>query len=202
MRRAGTQWFEEDWNAMLFILLATVALGLGAAGLVLGLGKLTGLKPPRWMAPVAGGLAMFVFMLWNEYTWFDRSKATLPPDAEIAEAYPYTSWVQPWTLAAPRVTRFVAVAPAGAELAQPYAGRPELRLADVIPHQRFEGSVRVPHLFDCAGSRRAALSPADWSAIRSAAAPEPEGLAWVSPGAEDPLIRTACPTPPPKGDQT
>ena len=166
---------------MLFVLIATIVTGLGAAGLVMGLGRLTGRPLPRYAAPIAGGAAMFVFMLWNEYTWYDRSVAALPGGATIAQTVPYSSPIQPWTMVWPRVIRFAAVDPVEGEA----PGGSGLVRADVILVARFQDTYRIPHLFDCAGQRRAALpaggSPAD-----------PGGLDWVEPGPDDSLLDAAC----------
>ncbi|MEO0661118.1 MAG: hypothetical protein AAFZ87_06250, partial [Planctomycetota bacterium] len=60
---------------------------------------LTAALPPASTAralptPVAAGLAMFAFTLWQEYTWFDRSTAVLPEGARVAETYDYASAIQ------------------------------------------------------------------------------------------------------------
>lgn len=169
---------------MLIVLIASVAIGLGAAGLVLTLPKLTGRSLPRWAAPAAGGIAMFSFMLWNEYSWYERAVASLPEGSEVAEAYPYSSIFQPWTLAVPRVARFAAVGPAttieGTDL--------DLSIATVLLIERLEPAQNVLQLFDCAGGRRADLpEPAEGEALRLPAEPR-----WVEAGQDDPLIRAAC----------
>ncbi|MGF1446668.1 MAG: hypothetical protein ACFBRM_10770 [Pikeienuella sp.] len=170
---------------MLFILLATLALGLGAAGLVFIAGKLTGGAVPSWVAPAAGGLAMFAFMIWNEYTWYARAQAALPPDSRIAQVFEHRSPFQPWTLVAPRVVRFAAVNLRRRELQGVLVGQ-------VILRERFQGERRLPHLFDCAGHRRAALSVAEWEGIGSGYPPLLETLDWIDAGAQDPLLSAAC----------
>lgn len=162
---------------MTFVLIAAIAIGLGAAGLALGLPRLLGLRAPRWLGPAAAGLAMFAFMLWNEYTWYDRSLAALPEGTVVAETYPHSSVFQPWTLVAPRIARFAAVLP---------KGRTETGLieADVVLAERFSGHYRVPHLFDCADGRRAPLPPGEGPVKASA-------LDWTAPP-DDPLIAAAC----------
>ncbi len=163
---------------MLLLLLASVALGLGIGGVVLILGKLVGL--PRWAAPLAGGAAMMGFMLWNEYTWFDRARAALPEDARIAQTYEHWSAFQPWTMALPRVTRFAAVAPVtGRPLPDP-----DWISADVILAARFETTFSVPHVFDCAGNRRAALP--------STGAGDGATLDWIEVGPDDALLVAVC----------
>jgi len=162
---------------MTFILIAAVILGLGAAGLALGLPRLAGRRAPRWVGPAAAGAAMFAFMLWNEYSWFERSLAALPPETRVAETYARSSIVQPWTLIVPRVARFAAVIPQQTR-------SDELRRADVVLVERFAEEFRIPHLFDCMRGRRAALSAGD-------VPDDPTALDWSAP-ADDPLIAAAC----------
>jgi len=162
---------------MTLILIAAVALGLAAAGIVTGLPRLAGARAPRWAGPAAAGLAMFAFMLWNAYTWFERSVAVLPAGAAVAETYPHSSVFQPWTLLVPRVTRFAAVLPSGRTAEG-------LLRADVLLAERFAGERRIAHLFDCAARRRAVL-PAGAAPARAAA------LDWTAPP-RDPLIAAAC----------
>ena len=171
---------------MLFILLATLATGLGAAGMVLMAPRLVGRRAPRWMAPAAGGLAMFAFTLWEQYSWLDRVTAALPEGAIIAETYDTGSWWQPWTLLAPRPTRAAVLLPGG-----PAEGLGGFIRADVLLLARFADTLRVPQLFDCPRDRRARLPggrPPD----------DASTLEWTG-SAEDPLIRAAC-TPAEEGD--
>lgn len=167
---------------MVFILIATVAIGLGAAGLMLALTRLSGGRAPRWAAPVAAGLAMVAFMLWNEYTWYDRARESLPQGAVVAETYPYSSVFQPWTLVVPRVARFAVVG------VPSQVGDSGLTVASVILIERLEPPQSVLQLFDCAGARRALLAgPGEGGPLAL-----PDDPPWVEAGADDPLIRAAC----------
>lgn len=178
---------------MTLILVATVALGLGAAGLVLGLGRLFGLKPPRWVAPVAGGLAMFAFMLWLEYSWFARSRDALPEGARIAETHAYATWMRPWTLLIPRTEAFTEIEIRG--------GVPETShiWGFVGYHQQMQDTKRIPVAFDCAARRLAPLSAAGWQALRAGEAP-PEPIDWTLATSDAAVLRAACLTPPTEGD--
>ncbi len=170
---------------MVFILIATVALGLGAAGLVFALGRLVPGGLPRWLAPVAGGLAMFAFLLWNEYTWYERAVAALRTDTVVAQTFEHQSVFQPWTLAAPRIVRFAAVDLRRRE----HEG---MKVGTVILRERFMDERRIPHMFDCQGERRAALSPEQWDGLLSGYPPPLDTLDWIDPGSQDALIDAAC----------
>ncbi|MEM6971577.1 MAG: hypothetical protein AAF577_02135 [Pseudomonadota bacterium] len=183
---------------MILILVASIAIGLGAAGIVIGGAKLMRLKPPRFLGPVAGGIAMAAFMLWNEYTWFDRAQASLPEGARVAETYEHATWIQPWTLAVPRVTRFAAVSlegtsnGAGGGTSEVVEDSAELRRGWVVLAARFEGTQRIPVLFDCTTRRRAALTETAQAGIEAGTAPDPATLDWTEGGGSDPLLAAAC----------
>ncbi len=161
---------------MFFMLIATFAAGIVAAGIALAAPRLVGKRAPRHLPPVAAGVAMFAFMLWNEYSWFDRSVEALPEGVEVAASYPYSNALQPWTLIAPRVNRFAAVDVGGARR---NADLPDQVMADVLLFSRFEEAVMLPQVFDCAATRRAdaAVGPS---------------LEWVDVDPDDPLLNAAC----------
>jgi len=166
---------------MFFMLIATFAAGVVAAGVALIVPRLIGKRAPRHLPPVAAGLAMFGFMIWNEYSWFDRTVESFPPDVRVAATYTSSSALQPWTLIKPRINRLAVVDMARAKR---NPAMPDLVMAEVLLITRFEDTASVMQLFDCAGSRRADapagdLTP-DWT---------PD---WHEPDAEDPLLRVAC----------
>lgn len=94
---------------MIFTLFGGVVIGAGLAGVILLAFRVIGRKAPKWMAPVVVGMSMFVFQLWNEYTWYDRTAAQLPPYAQVAETVEYSGFLPPWTLLVPRTVEFVAL---------------------------------------------------------------------------------------------
>ncbi|MGF1502611.1 MAG: hypothetical protein ACFBSD_12420 [Paracoccaceae bacterium] len=170
---------------MTLILFATFVLGAGAAGIVLLLDRLTG-GLPIWLAPAAAGIAMLGFTLWNEYTWFERSLEELPAEATLAQTVEYSSTLQPWTLVAPRITRFAAVTTGRTLLGG------ELLTGSVILVERFVGVREVPVVFDCARARRAPVSDRDLTVLERGALTADRRLDWTEAGPDDPLIATAC----------
>ena len=70
---------------MFLELIATVFAGLAVAGVVMLVNRMTGGKLPRWFVPVAAGLGMIGTTISNEYSWYDRTVATLPEGLEIAQ---------------------------------------------------------------------------------------------------------------------
>jgi hypothetical protein len=170
---------------MILPLFAAIFTGLGAAGLALAVPRLFGRRAPKWLAPVAAGAAIFAFTLWNEYSWFERTAGALPDGVEVAATYTSSSLLQPWTLVVPRINRFAAVDRAGARRNPEL---PDLMLADVLLFARFEPLRRLPHLFDCAGGRRAEVTPE--TSFAEDGAPVDPG--WIDAGTDDPLVAAAC----------
>ena len=166
---------------MFFMLIATFAAGIVAAGVVLAVPRLFGKRAPRHVPPLAAGVAMFAFMLWNEYTWFDRALEGLPGDVRVAATFEHSSAFQPWTLIVPRVNRFAAVQMASAKRNPEF---PDQVMADVLLLARFEDTAYRKQVFDCAARRRAdvPLDGADggWN---------PD---WADVAEDDPLLRAAC----------
>ncbi len=170
---------------MLFILIATLAVGLAAGGLVWGVRRLTGNRLPRYAMPIAAGFAMFAFVLWNDYSWFERMVASLPDDTRVARTYTDLSLWRPWTYLVPRINRFAAVDLAAARR---HPDHPDLVLAEVVLLTRLEPELRVRQLFDCARWRRGDLT----AETRFADDGRLDGVRWSRPDPEDPLVRAAC----------
>lgn len=132
-----------------FLLFGAIALGLGTAGVVMLTFRVTGRRAPRWVPPLAGGLAMMSFYIWMEYAWFQRISNQLSERVVVVETHSRSAWWQPWSLVRPQVVRFSAidrdsVAPVGEDLV-----RVEVWLVD-----RFTGSANISQLYDCDEPRR------------------------------------------------
>ena len=56
-------------------LIAVFAMAFAAAGFVLLAYRLRGKKPPRYLIPLAAGLAMIGYALWSDYSWAPRTIA-------------------------------------------------------------------------------------------------------------------------------
>jgi len=166
-----------------FLLFGAISLGLGTAGVALLAFRLFGRRAPRWVPPLAGGVAMFSFYLWMEYAWFERVTLPLSEDIVVVETYARRAWWQPWSLVAPITVRFIAMDRRTAEPVGEDLARIELWLVD-----RYTGSARVEQIYDCAEPRRLDVT-AD---TRTDAAGRPIDGAWRSIRPDDPHRRTAC----------
>ncbi len=170
---------------MLYILIATFAIGIGAAGAVYIAARALRRKLPSYTMPMAAGVAMFAFTLWNDYTWYARTAAALPDSVRVARTFDYASGFQPWTLLLPRIDRYAAV---DMSTARRHESAPGVLIADVLLVARFAGSNRVSHAFDCAGFRRAIIS----STVTFAADGRLQGVPWHDTAEDDPLVQAAC----------
>ena len=70
---------------MFLELIGTIFAGFAFAGIVLVLNKLTGGRLPRWATPVAAGLGMIGMTIASEYSWYDRTRETLPDSVNIIQ---------------------------------------------------------------------------------------------------------------------
>ncbi len=172
---------------MIFDLISTIAFGFCGAGVVLLLNHMLRGRLPKWLMPVVAGAMMIGFVIWSEYSWFDRTKAVLPPGIELAQTYESQAFYRPWTYARPFVNRFSAVDVAN------------LRRNDEIEHQvmadlylytRWQQLSRIPVLLDCEGQRMAELVAGaefdDSGAILNAN--------WQSLPTDDPILSLSCNT--------
>lgn len=168
---------------MFFELIATITIGVGAAGVAMLARRLSGRRLPGWLTPVAAGAAMIGFVLWAEYSWYGRTVAALPDGVEVASANESRQFYRPWTYVAPLTDRFIAVSPASTNPALP--GQ---RLVSIYLIGRWSPNYSFASVLDCEENRRADL-------IEGVAMAEdgsvPDG-AWRNLPADDPILRTAC----------
>ena len=170
---------------MFFVLIATFAAGFGVAGLVLLLNRMTGGRLPKWLMPVAAGLAMILYTIWDEYNWMDRTVAGLPEGLEVVANNEDKAFYRPWTYVAPFSSSFIAVDTLNIR-SNPEV--PEQVMTEVLVMGRWSGASLFPILLDCSGGRSAALADGVEFDERGAVK-DPE---WRTVGAEDPVLRTAC----------
>lgn len=137
---------------MFFELVATLVAGVGAAGVVMLLNRITGGRLPRWAMPIGAGAAMIGMAIWNEYTWFDRTVATLPDGVEVISTIENRSFYRPWTYVVPFVQRFAAV---DAAAVRRHEAAPDMRVTSMVLMSRWSQPLQLPVVYDCAENRRA-----------------------------------------------
>lgn len=154
-------------------LLGVAAVGIGAAALLyagMHLLRQFGLAPARWLMPAGIGLAMISYAIWNDYAWYDRAVARLPPGAQVLLVGRDSQLWAPWTYLAPAAIRFAAIDPAG--ISDTAEGN---RRAGIILVERRGPMLVVPQEFDCANGL-----------VR------PARGAWSPPGPSDPAYSVVC----------
>lgn len=169
---------------MFLELIGVIFAGIAAAGVVMLLGKALGGRLPRWLAPVAAGLAMLGVTIASEYGWYARTKAALPEGLVVAETVENRSFYRPWTYVVPYVDRFAAL---DAATMKRHAGHPQIYLAEVYFFGRWSPVSKLPVWLDCDGGRRALAAGATVPAGGL-----PAGLDWVAPGSGDGILAAAC----------
>ncbi len=135
---------------MIYLLLATLALGGCAAGVVWMVAKPFGWKPPGVLYLIAAAAGMLGYSVYDEYTWFDRATTALPNRLQVVRSYATSMPYQPWTYAAPRIYRFDAV-DLGSLRANPKA--PDLALIRLLRVTRNTSSNNVSAILDCPNAR-------------------------------------------------
>ncbi|WP_119166560.1 hypothetical protein [Algihabitans albus] len=171
---------------MLIELVAAVALGFAAAGLAL-LARRAVPSLPRFTVPAVAGLAMIGFGIWSEYTWFDRTSATLPDGIEVISAPAESAVWRPWSYVTPLVLRFMAVDLVGARRNEAAPGQV---IVEAYVIGRHGPRARIPVLLDCVGLRRADIADGiDFAPDGTIA----EGD-WRPAAPDDPLIAAVCGT--------
>ena len=170
---------------MLFELIGTIVAGVAAALLVWAINRTLKGRLPKWLIPVSAGAAMLAATISSEYSWYDRTVATMPEGMVVAQTIEESTFYRPWTYAAPFISRYVAVDQVSTRT---HADHPDQRLVDLVFYGRWTRTAKVPMLFDCAGNRRAdvvdGISFSENGAITDAQ--------WFPLAPEDPLLRTAC----------
>lgn len=169
---------------MAFELIAVFVAGFGAAGLALLLNRLSGRRLPRWTVPAAAAAGMLAVAIANEYDWFRRSAAALPPQFEVVIEVREPSLLRPWTYAVPLTTRFAAL-DRGSIRRHPASGQV---VAELWLFARWQTPARLTVAFDCRAHARAELTGEPAFGPDGAL----QALAWMPLAADDPMLRTAC----------
>ena len=164
---------------MFIELIATFVAGFAGAGVMLALAKLTGGRLPRWLIPLGAGAAMIAATVASEYSWFPRTRDSLPGGLVIAQTVEETAFYRPWTYVVPYTSRFVAV---DAEATRINTENDALRLADLYFYGRWAPIRAVQMMVDCENGRRA-------DPMEAADRAEP---VWRPVGAGDPIVATVC----------
>ena len=170
---------------MLLEFIAAIALGLGAAGLIMALNLATGKRLPGWLMPASAGLAMIGFMVYMEYSWASRTIAGLPEGVVVTAQSSETSWYRPWTYVKPLTLRLVAV---DTRRNRTHADVPNQVMTTVILMGRWMPTREIPVVYDCATHRRADLH----AGVELAEDGQLTGADWRRLKPDDPALVAVC----------
>ena len=166
---------------MFFELVATVAAGLGAAGLALLLNHITGGRLPRWAMPVAAGLSMIGYAIWSEYTWAERTLARLPGGMAVVQSVEDQAIYKPWTYLVPQVTRLAVL---DTQSIQTNNEMPDVRLVDLYLLGRWRAPNKIPQMIDCKSNARADVT--------EQALTDPGTADWIAMEGDNLLVQKSC----------
>jgi hypothetical protein len=170
---------------MFLELVATFIAGIGGAGLMMLINRLTGRRLPKWLIPVAAGGAMLAATISSEYGWYDRTIDTLPEGFSVVQTVESRALYRPWTYVKPFTERFVALDEAALRTNQ---NLPDMRMADLYFYGRWAPLNKMTVMADCLKNRRAPL--VDGVAFDDAG--NVTGADWLSVPSDDPLLESIC----------
>lgn len=168
--------------------IAMLAIGVLAACIVFIIGRVMrrkGHQLPRWIMPLAIGISVITYSIWNEYTWFSRMQSALPDYVVVVGKGERTMPWAPWTYLAPVISRFVA---ADASSISRSKIRPELVRIQIFLVERWHATRTAMVAFDCNRELRADLGNT------ASLAPDGTltGTQWQPADNDTKLLRVAC----------
>ncbi len=170
---------------MLLEFIAAIVVAVGVGGAVHMSNRAMGSNLPGWAVPAAAGLGMIGFVVYLEYTWAERTRAALPPEASFVSQNAVTFWYRPWTFVWPLTNRMTVI-DHRFDIRNP--DYPHLLITRVVLLGRWEVTRPVPVAFDCelgarADMRADVVIAEDGSLL---------GADWLRLPPDDPMLRAAC----------
>ena len=170
---------------MIWTLVGTLMVGVGAACIVFIAFRALGRPSPGWLLPAAAGAGMLTFHIWSDYAWAERTAAELPAHAIVAERHTARSILQPWTYLVPKVDRFAVV---DLHQIRHHPDVEDMAMAVVHLLTRWYPTVSTQQLYDCALPRRADVG----QALEVDAQGRPVDVNWVTLEPDDPIRGVVC----------
>ncbi|MBS8273653.1 hypothetical protein DYI21_08645 [Thalassospira tepidiphila] len=171
---------------MYVFIFTTVVVGFASAGVVMLLFRLWGRKAPKYVIPFIAAIAMFGYMIWDEYTWFDRYEARLPQTISVIQTFTDENIFAPWTLVSAPTNRFTAID--HDKLVSNPENPDEKRVMTLLLRKGGE-TLALTHLVDCAQGRRGYITPE--TALDENGFPTNMDE-WFNMNADDPLRAAVC----------
>ncbi len=170
---------------MLLEFIAAIVLGVAVAGVIMAINVATGRRLPGWLVPAAAGISMIAFMVSMEYSWLQRTTASLPEGVEVVSASSESSWYRPWTYIWPLSLRAVAL---DTRLNRTHPAQPGKVMTSVVLLGRWMPARQIPVVFDCLTNRRADLH----DGVELDEDGQLSGADWRKLAPDDPALAVAC----------
>lgn len=170
---------------MLLEFVASLALGLGLAGIAMALRFLSAKRIPSYWIPASAGIGMITMMIYLEYSWAERTITRLPEGVVVTGESQESMWYRPWTYVKPLTLRLVAI---DTRRHRRHSEQPDQVMTTVILLGRWMPAREIPVVYDCQYKRRADLS-ADVSLADDG---QLIGASWRDLPATDRALEAAC----------
>ncbi|MCA1776169.1 MAG: hypothetical protein R6V30_05985 [Paracoccaceae bacterium] len=165
---------------MFFELIAVIVAGIAGAGAMMLVARMAGGRLPKWLIPVAAGVAMLGTTISTEYSWFSRTSLALPAGLEVVQTAENTAFFRPWTLVVPYTDRFVALDTGNVRANRNDAA---LFMADIYFFRRWGAVQSVELMVNCETGMRADPGLGDGGAP-----------VWRDALPDDPIVTQLCET--------
>lgn len=171
---------------MYVFIFTTVVVGFASAGVIMLLFRLWGRKAPKYLIPFAAAIAMFCYMIWDEYTWFDRYEARLPQTISVIKTFADENIFAPWTLVTAPINRFQVIE-RDKVVTNPEDGQEKRVMTLLI--QKGRDTLVLTHLIDCQLGKRGYIT-ADTKLDENGFPVTIED--WLNLDPDDPLRAAVC----------
>lgn len=172
---------------MLFEIVTVVSVAFATAGVTMLVFRVVGRKAPKTLVIGLAAVAMIVYTAWNRHGWADRTEAALPDTIRVVQRVPYSSWIEPWTLARPRTGALVAIDDSETLRNPAHPGIAIVTLLNIEPHA---DTLILRQIVDCNEKRRAVLNQMpDFGA-----GDLPADIDWQTGGEPAYLFKAVCET--------
>ncbi|MFP7572098.1 hypothetical protein [Marivita sp. S2033] len=163
---------------MFLELIGVIVAGIGGAGVMLLVSRLSGGRLPKWMVPVAAGAAMLGTTISSEYSWFSRTSQAMPEGLHVVQTVDSKALYRPWTYLVPYTNRFIALDEGNLRT---NADDPDLHMADLYFFRRWGAIQSVEVMVNCETGQRADPAVGDGGAP-----------VWRDVTPDDPIVRGVC----------
>ena len=163
---------------MFLELIAVIIAGIAGAGVMMLVARIAGDRVPKWLIPVAAGVAMLGMTISSEYSWFSRTANALPEGLAVVQSAENTAFYRPWTYVVPYTDSFIALDASNVRANSEDAA---LFMADIYFFRRWGTVQAVELMVNCDTGQRADPAFGDGG--------DP---VWRATPGDDPIVTGVC----------